>query len=383
MGQKSQVALVRCENYSESEVEAAVRRGMDLLGGMQAFIQPGEKIVLKPNILVGGAPEKQIGPHPLVFQAVAGLAKEVTPNLTYGDSPGFGKTAAQARRAGLAQAAENMGMPLADFEHGRDVQFSGSPFLQRFVLANGVLDADGLVSICKFKAHQLTRVTGAVKNQFGCVPGAMKAEYHIKLPSALDFAKMLVTLNLYIRPRLFVMDGITAMQGNGPRNGTPINMNVLLFSTDPIALDAVMCRMIALEPEFVPTSRPGLEWGLGTYKEEDIEIVGDALPGFINPAFEVVRAPVHPVTSTGGVSFIKNQISPRPVIDASRCTRCGTCVKVCPATPKAVDWHDGDKARPPSYKYDRCIRCFCCQELCPEDAISVKTPLLGRLLGTC
>ncbi|MBE0697884.1 MAG: hypothetical protein IH586_13260, partial [Anaerolineaceae bacterium] len=55
-------------------------------------------------------------------------------------------------------------------------------------------------------------------------------------------------------------------------------------------------------------------------------------------------------------------------------------VKHCPAQPKAVDWHTGDKSKSPTYKYERCIRCFCCQELCPELAISVKTPLLGKLL---
>jgi len=219
--EKSKVALVRCESYEPEAVSKAVAKGLDLLGGMSQFIQPDERIVLKPNLLVGDAPDKLIGPHPLVFGAAARQALAVTRNLSYGDSPGFGKPANQARRAGLGAEAAALGIPLADFENGREVQFKDSPFLKHFTLANGVLDADGLISICKLKTHALTRITGAVKNQFGCVPGLLKGEFHIQLPNPLVFGRMLVVLNLYIRPRLYVMDGICAMEGNGPRGGTP------------------------------------------------------------------------------------------------------------------------------------------------------------------
>jgi uncharacterized protein (DUF362 family)/Pyruvate/2-oxoacid:ferredoxin oxidoreductase delta subunit len=378
---KSRVALVRCSSYDEQTVAAAVQKGMELLGGMDQFIHPGEKILLKPNVLMGDSPEKLVSPHPVVFKAVAQLALTVTNNLSYGDSSGAGKPIAQMRKPGFAEVARSLNIPLADFENGREIHFKESPFTKHFTLANGVLDADGLISIAKFKTHQLTRITGAVKNQFGCVPGLLKAEFHIKLPNPLDFAKMLVCLNLYIRPRLFISDGITAMEGNGPRGGKPRQMNVLLFSADPVALDATMCRMIHLNPEYVPTMQPGRDWGLGTYLAEEIELVGDSLESFVNPSFDVVRAPVRPVTSSNVVPFFRNLVSPRPVIDLSLCNRCGTCVKHCPAQPKAVDWHTGDKSKSPSYKYERCIRCFCCQELCPELAISVKTPLIGRLLG--
>jgi uncharacterized protein (DUF362 family)/Pyruvate/2-oxoacid:ferredoxin oxidoreductase delta subunit len=376
----SQVALIRCNSYDEQGVREAVARGLSLLGGMQAFIHPGEKIVLKPNVLVGEAPEKLVGPHPLVFKAVAGLAQTVTPNLSYGDSSAVGKPLGNLRRAGFAEIAQAMNISLADFENGREVHIKDSPFLKRFILANGVLDADGLISISKLKTHGLTRITGAIKNQFGCVPGMLKAEHHLGQPNALDFARMLVCLNLYIRARLYVMDGITAMQGNGPRGGTAKQMNVLLFSADPVALDATVCRMIDLDPAFVPTMQPAQDWGLGTCRAEEIEIVGDGLESFIQRDFDVVRAPVRPVTSSTTVSLARNLVSPRPVIDAKACKNCGTCVQHCPASPKAVDWHDGDKSKPPTYQYGRCIRCYCCQELCSEGAISVSTPLLGRLL---
>jgi uncharacterized protein (DUF362 family)/Pyruvate/2-oxoacid:ferredoxin oxidoreductase delta subunit len=378
---RSKVALIRCNTYDEATVFAAVQRGIMLLGGMTSFIQPGEKIVLKPNVLVGDTPEKLVSPHPTVFKAVAQHAQAVTPNLSYGDSPGFGRHAGQMQKAGLAQAADALGIPLADFENGQEVQFRDSPFTKRFVLANGVLQADGLISIGKFKTHGLMRITGAVKNQFGCIPGMLKAEFHIKLPNALDFGKMLVSLNLYIRPRLYVVDGITAMQGNGPRGGDSCDLHALLFAQDPVALDAVMCRLIDLDPEYVPTMKPGREWGLGTYLPEEIELVGDPLEPLVNKAFNVVRAPVKPVTDSAIVPFFRNLVSPRPVIDPARCTKCGTCVHVCPATPKAVDWHHGDHAQPPVHTYQRCIRCYCCQELCPERAITIQTPILGRLVG--
>jgi uncharacterized protein (DUF362 family)/Pyruvate/2-oxoacid:ferredoxin oxidoreductase delta subunit len=380
MVRKSRVALVRCESYDEPAVLGAVQRGMSLLGGMASVIQPDERILLKPNVLVGDTPGQLVSPHPLVFKAVAQLAQAVTPHLSYGDSPGFGRPGGQMRKAGFAQHAQALGIPLADFEDGREVDFGGSPFIKRFVLARGVLEADGLISIAKFKTHGLTRITGAIKNQFGCVPGMLKAQFHIRLPNPLDFAKMLVCLNLYIRPRLCVVDGITAMEGNGPRSGDPVHLKVLLFSRDAVALDATMCRLIDLDPEYVPTMVPGRAWGLGTYLPEEIELVGDPLEPLVNRAFNVVRAPVRPVTNSAAVSIVRNLVSPRPVIDAARCSRCGTCVHICPATPKAVGWYGGDKSRPPRHRYERCVRCYCCQEVCPERAISVKTPLLGRVL---
>ncbi len=378
--EKSRVALVHCDSYDKKIVRAAVERGLDLLGGLDQFVHADEKIVLKPNVLAGDRPERSISVHPMVFRAVAEAALRITKNLSYGDSPGFGRVAAQMKKSGIQAVAEELGVPLADFEHGREQTFHDSPFTKKFTIARGVLQADGLISISKFKAHQLTRFTGAVKNQFGCVPGLLKAEFHVKMPNAYDFSKMLTALNLLIKPRLYIMDGVWAMQGNGPRNGETVPMNVLLFSDDPIALDATAARMMNLDPQIIPTSKPGRDWGLGVYDDESIEIIGDPLEQFINKDFDVQRTPPPRVAGVRGVSLVKNWISPRPVIEEEKCVKCGVCVHACPVTPKALNWAGGDKSRPPVYTYSRCIRCFCCQEMCPESAIYVETPWLGKLL---
>lgn len=190
---------------------------------------------------------------------------------------------------------------------------------------------------------------------------------------------MLVDLNLFLKPRLYIMDGITAMEGNGPRGGNPKQMNVLLFSQDPVALDATVCKIISIKPEFIPTLVAGKFAGLGTFLEDEIELLGDPIETFINLAFDIEREKIKPYEPRKVMSFLKNRLVPKPTIIESKCTRCGTCVQVCPVSPKAVDWHAGNKKNPPSYKYDRCIRCYCCQELCPENAVYLKAPFVRRL----
>lgn len=377
---KSRVAVIGCDSYDEEEVYGAVRSGIELLGGIGAYARQGEKIVIKPNVLIGSDPEKCVCLHPAVFRATGRILKEAGAELSYGDSSGFGSCRANMKRAGFTRVAEELGIRMADFDKGRPVTHPQALLNKSFVVANGVLEADGLVSVSKLKTHGLTRFTGAVKNQFGCVPGFRKGQFHIKLADPYDFATMLVDLNTLIKPRLYIMDAIMAMEGNGPRNGRPRKLGVLLFSSDPVALDAVACKIVHLDPAMVPTSEPGEKAGLGTYHYRDIEIAGDDIESFIDKDFDVVRKP--PVRASSGRirNLLKSQFCPRPVIDETLCTNCGTCVKHCPVNPKAVDWHSGDKTGPPSYDYDRCIRCYCCQELCPEGAVSVKETLLGRVI---
>ena len=376
----SDVAIISCGSYDDAEVLSAVERGISLLGGAEQFVRAGEKILLKLNWLTGEAPEKCVTTHPAVFRAVATLFQRAGATLSYGDSPGFQSPESAAKKSGCAEVAEALAIPLADFRAGSEAHYSEGRQNKKFIIANGVLESDGVISLPKMKTHALMRVTGAVKNQFGCIPGALKGEFHVKVPEALDFAKMLIDLNAFVHPRLYIMDGIMAMEGNGPRGGDPRSMNVLLLSTDPIALDATMCRLMNLDPAMVLTNRAGEEMGAGTYHEENIRLLGDPIASFVACDYRVNREPEQKSAKRAQPAFIKNAITPRPYIISERCVRCGVCVKMCPVTPKAVNWHDGNKSNPPSYQYERCIRCYCCQELCPERAIQVKVPLLRRIL---
>ena len=378
--EKSRVALVRCEGYDPEKVFQAVSTGLNLLGGVGAFARSGEKILLKPNVLWGSPPEKAVTTHPAVFRAVARLFGSTGARLSYGDSPSFGAVEGSLKKCGLQPVAEELGIALADFENKVEVALPGTVRNRKFVLAKGVAEADGLVSLSKLKTHALVRLTGAVKNQFGSIPGMLKSQFHVKLPQAEDFAAMLVDLNLLVRPRLFIMDGIVAMEGNGPRNGQPRAVNALLFSRDPVALDSVACKLVALNPAWVPTCVAGEKAGLGTYRYENIEIVGDDPASLIVPDFRVVRRAPDPVRAKFLRNFLKNQLTSRPVVGQSRCSACGTCVKVCPVGERALHWIKSGEKKFPRHEYGHCIRCYCCQETCPEGAITVDTPLLARLV---
>jgi uncharacterized protein (DUF362 family)/Pyruvate/2-oxoacid:ferredoxin oxidoreductase delta subunit len=376
---ESTVALVACNSYEETETLRAVERGIELLGGARRFASGGEKILLKPNVLYGAAPDRAVGTHPSIFKAVAKILADEGAILSYGDSPGFGSPASQFRKTRLDDAAKELGIRFADFVSGKEVSFPKSQFIRQFTIASGALEADGIVSLPKMKTHNYLKMTGAVKNQFGCVPGLLKSQFHLSLQNPMDFARMLVTLNLFLAPKLYVMDAVIAMEGNGPGAGDPVPMNALLLSRDPVALDSVMCRLCNLDPLLVPTNPAGKEHGLGNCDPEKIRITGDPIEGFINRNFKVDRVHRCGTRDLGPFTKIKSSFMPRPVINHDRCAKCGICISVCPVEPKVLRYPKGKKRMPPEYDYARCIRCYCCQESCPERAISVITPFLARL----
>ena len=376
---KSIVALVPCSRYDEEPVNEKVQKAIDLAGGLSGIIRKEEKILVKPNLLLGAASSKAVTTHPAVFGAVLNALKNSGyENLSYGDSSGspLSNSREAAKVAGLEEAAEKYGVSFADFETGISVSYPAGVAAKKFTLAKAVCECDAVISVCKMKTHSLTTITGAVKNQYGCIPGAAKSLGHALYPTADIFSKMIVDLNNYIKPRLYIMDAVMAMEGNGPSSGNPVMMNMILASTDPVALDTVFALLVDLDPQVVPTIRWGSEQGLGKSRFDEISIMTEE--GEISPqtAFEKYGKPDFDVRrekqsfwSLRALLFKSRKPKHRPVVDPDKCIACGVCEKACPVDGKAVHSGDGKKA---IYDYSKCIRCYCCQEMCPAHAITRK-----------
>jgi uncharacterized protein (DUF362 family)/ferredoxin len=377
--ERSSVALVRCESYDQTEVQKAIERGFSLLGGVQKYVTKDKKrVLLKPNVLWGVDPQNCVTTHPSIFRAVASVFQSADAELLYGDSPaGITGVSTSLKKAGISEIAQEMKMKLADFESGRAVTFNEATTGKQLFVVNAVFESDVIISLPKLKTHGLTRMTGAVKNQFGCVPGMTKGEYHARFPDVYEFSNFLVDITKFVAPKLFIMDAVYAMEGNGPQSGTPKKCGLILLSTDPVALDTVACQIIDLNPEFVPTISAGGLAGLGNSTMDRIDILGDPLDQFVCKDFDVVRKPPVRIPRNRLFLEIKSHFTSRPVADKSLCIRCGRCVEACPVDPKAITLVKN--ARRPEYNYRRCIRCFCCQEVCPAKAISVQDGFLKKL----
>lgn len=376
---KSKVVLLPCGEYDEEKVYTLLKQGLYLVGGVEALIPKDAKILLKPNLLKRAEVEKAVITHPVVVGAFARILRENGyEQIVLADSCGHGTTQAVIRGTGMDTYLEKYQIPAIDYSEGIKVDYPQGIQAKEFILPKELLEQNCVISLSKMKTHALERITGAVKNSYGFVYGFHKAKGHTQYPSADSFARMLIDLNKCVAPKLYVMDGIVAMEGNGPGSGDPVQMNVMLMSTDPVALDSVFSRLVYLKPEMVPTNYHGEKMGLGTWKEEEITLLtpdgeismSEAVKRYGNPQFNVDRTEVRKNIWTRMAGAL-NIFQKKPYIEADKCVRCGICVQSCPVPGKAVDFRKG-KDKPPVYDYKKCIRCFCCQEMCPKKAIKVK-----------
>lgn len=385
---RSRVAIIPCSSYEEETVYKAVKAGIDILGGIEGFIGLKDNILIKPNLLSPAVPEKAVTTHPAVTAAIFRLLSEQGyKSLSYGDSPGHGSTEAAAEKSGHSTYAIKYGIKNADMQHEKLTVFTDGLTAKSFHFTKAVTEADSIISVCKMKTHALEKITGAVKNVYGYICGARKASGHVSYPNAGVFARMLCDIHRYKSPKLTVMDAITAMEGNGPGSGDPIDMNLIIISSDPVAIDSIFCNLVYLDPELVPTCVQSEVMGIGHYKEENIEpILCELINGeyschridfkelkerFGNSKFNVDRTG-DKKTLLSRYSDIMTELARKPYIEKEKCIHCGICVEHCPVPGKAINFTTENRNAPPSYDYSKCIRCYCCQEMCPQHAIKVK-----------
>lgn len=379
------VSVVGCKSYDPGTVAESIGKAVDSLGGMAAFVSEGERILLKPNMLIPRKPEDAVTTHPEALRAVIRLVKEAGAHPIVGDSPAGRSTKRilnhLADRTGIAQVCREEGVAFALFTEGRSVAFPDGRVAKSFDLTTVIDDVDGIISVAKLKTHSYTRYTGAVKNLFGLVYGLKKAEYHMRMKDPEAFSNMLVDLAECAKPRLTVMDGVVGMDGDGPSAGRVRRVGVILASANPHALDFVALKAVGVaDPEEVWTVAAAMRRGLipEAGDKNGISIVGDNLAGLSIAPFKMPpRLRVFSAIPNAIGSIVAEAATRKPVFRADECVICGACVDACPA--EALSIGDSDSAR---IVIDRslCIRCYCCQEVCPEKAVVLRR-MPARSLG--
>jgi uncharacterized protein (DUF362 family)/Pyruvate/2-oxoacid:ferredoxin oxidoreductase delta subunit len=368
------VSIERCASYEREAVRTALIRLLEPLGGMGAFVRPGERVLLKPNMLSAKAPEKAVTTHPEVLRGVIELVKEAGGVPLVGDSPGIGGFRRVAEKSGILRMIEETGAEPAEFAETMEV--AGQGLFRRFEIARPYMEADRLINIAKLKTHEMMTMTCAVKNLFGAVVGTGKAAWHLKAGADRGmFARMLLEIYLLRRPDLNIVDAITAMDGNGPGSGDPRQVGLLLGGINPVAVDVIAAEIAGIPKKLLHVERMAERLRLDGAERARITTVGTPLEEARVKGF---RLPHISDVQFGLPLFLKNRLrhylTSRPCALPEKCGLCGICMAACP--PRAMAIKEGRL----TIDYHSCIRCFCCRELCPEGALDVIDGALLKYL---
>jgi uncharacterized protein (DUF362 family)/Pyruvate/2-oxoacid:ferredoxin oxidoreductase delta subunit len=369
---KSQVSIVKCDNYIAQDVEFSIRKAIDLIGGISSFVRNGSRVLIKPNLLMAIEPERAITTHPAIIRAIIKVLKEIDCKIYIGDSPSvFGKPQEVKevyRKSGVERVAEEEGIEL--------VEFRQTYFKKDFPLASILAEVDCLISVPKFKTHDFMLLTGAVKNLFGLIPGIYKSELHKKYFKPDKFAQKLIEIYEIVRPALNIVDAIDIIEGDGPgTKGDLRHIGLILASPNALAIDSILARMMNLKPIDIPTIKEAEKRGLGSIDLGLIEITGERLEDIIIKDFKLPKPSIVHKVPLNLFNLFKGLLNYWPEIDPKKCICCKKCQTICPV--KVIDMKNGRL----KIGYKDCIKCFCCLEVCPEGAISIKRSLLAKILG--
>jgi uncharacterized protein (DUF362 family)/NAD-dependent dihydropyrimidine dehydrogenase PreA subunit len=376
------VVLKKVTSYDVALIKKALENAVEELGGLHKYMSPGDKVMLKLNLLMKKKPEEATTTHPSFVEALVLVLQDFGATVILADSPGGPFTESRLKgiyEAGGYQEVANKTGAILNYDVSESKrECKEAKYLKSQRIIHALDTVDHVISVSKLKTHGMMRFTGAVKNLFGIVPGILKAEYHFTMPKTEDFADALIDICLCANPVLSFMDGIVGMEGDGPSAGTPVEIGAVLVSESPYHLDVIATQIVGIEPMSVPTIAQSVKRQLIQGDFSDIVLVGEKLEAFTLEKFDVPE-----IRGVGFLEKIPNWLrkpmggllQTKPVFNHSTCIGCGECASSCP--PKVIDMKD----RLPYVHLEGCIRCFCCQELCPAKAVDIhRSWLMKRLL---
>ncbi len=264
---KSRVAVVR-----NGSPEAMFRKGIAALGGMTAFVKPGQKVVVKPNIGWDRAPEFAANTNPdlvaeIVRQCVAAGAARVTV---------FDRTcnawAKCYKNSGIAAAVEAAGGHMAEAHERasyRELSRPAAVSMKTALIHEAIVEADVFINVPILKNHGGAKMTAALKNFMGLVWDRQYMHRH-------NLAQCIADAALYRKPDLNVIDAYRTMQSNGPLGvglGDVRTPRYQILSRDIVAADALATKLLRFPLDSVPYVALAAKHGLGTADEARMDVL--------------------------------------------------------------------------------------------------------------
>jgi uncharacterized protein (DUF362 family)/Pyruvate/2-oxoacid:ferredoxin oxidoreductase delta subunit len=367
----NKISVRKCKEY---DVNKIIEQITDIYHKTDGPEVKGKKVLIKPNILTDDNPAKCICTNPVAVEAMIHFLQAGGATVYVGDSPAVHTQKFQGEKSGIHSVCEKTGAIW--------VNFMKDPIEKKLrkgkiKIASIVDEVDLIISMPKFKNHELVYFTGALKNTLGLVPGFSKAKQHALHQDRNSFGEFLVDLNEAVMPDYFLMDAIMGMEGPGPVGGIPKEIGLLLGSTNPLILDITATKIAGYDPIIIPTTKTAFFRKKWLKSEVDIIYDGPELNTLIVKDFKKI-----PITGNRNIAmqFVMKRIKPlrklerRPVFIHENCTGCLKCVKICPAN--AIVPH------PQKENYiiltdSKCIRCFCCSEVCTDNAVEIRRKVFG------
>jgi uncharacterized protein (DUF362 family)/Pyruvate/2-oxoacid:ferredoxin oxidoreductase delta subunit len=374
----NRTAVIKCANYQQDSVDRAIWKSLNLLGGIERYVRPGTRVLIKPNLVTDRRPDEAVTTHPAVVKALVQVVQAAGGLVTIADSPGgpFSHKRLEEIYAasGMAQVAAETGAHLNHDLTTVKLPYPEGKLLKGVTVIKAMAEAEAVITVPRLKTHTLTGLTGAVKVAFGAVPSPLKTEYHLRLPKVGDFSQALLDICSLVRPCLTVMDAVVGMEGEGPSSGDPRPIGAILASAESLTCDVAAAALVGFDPLAVSTTRAAVRLGLTSGRLADIKLVGDPLSEVRVNSFK----PASTWLATNRLSefllgLYGRVAGPRPLMN-SNCNGCRTCQRNCP--PQAITIVN----KQPIVDYGKCIRCFCCQELCPQQAVTIHHPWLARMI---
>ncbi len=367
----SKVIIQECKDYELKTVIEKINAAVEMLGGWDKFVKPQDKVLLKVNLIGPKSSESAAVTHAEFVRAMVRILKGRNCSVWIGDSSGgaiagIAPTAQSFRVAGYERVAEEEGAEIKNFDREGVMPVQPESRCEETMhIAKPMFDADVVINLPKLKTHSAQIFSGAVKNVFGCIPGLKKAKYHKMAPDSSDFGQIICDIHKATKIQLHIMDGILAMQGEGPTAGSVYQADKILISEDPLALDAVAAKMVGMDEEDVPILETARKRNLGEGWLKNITLAGDyeqvpRLVGFKLPKrFRGVKK-----RNSKALVKVIDFFNTHPRVNLNKCRKCNMCVESCP-----VQAIDKDTKR---INYDTCIDCMCCHELCMFKAVELK-----------